>query len=57
MYSHTGWDKFACAHNFEVGCLLTFLYESDCEMIVNVFDKTSCRRHYDTDESGEDTDI
>jgi hypothetical protein len=43
-------------HNFEVGCLLTFLYEGDDEMIVKVFDKTSCRSHYNTDESGEDTD-
>ncbi|KAK1599902.1 hypothetical protein QYE76_017620 [Lolium multiflorum] len=26
MYLHTGWDKFAHAHNLKVGCLLTFLY-------------------------------
>jgi hypothetical protein len=55
VYMHTGWDKFARAHNLEVGCLLIFLYEGDGEMIVKVFDKTSCPRHYHTDESGEDT--
>jgi hypothetical protein len=27
MYLHTMWDKFARAHNIDVGCLLTFLYE------------------------------
>jgi hypothetical protein len=53
----TGWEKFAHAHNLEAGCLFTFLYEGDVEMIVNVFNKTSCRRHYHTDESGENTDI
>jgi hypothetical protein len=36
--------------------LFTFLWEGDDEMIVKVFDKTSCRRHYHTDESGENTD-
>jgi hypothetical protein len=48
------WDKFARAHNIEAGCLLTFLYEGDCEMIVKVFDKTSCRRT--TTPTSEDTD-
>jgi hypothetical protein len=56
MYLHTGWDKFARAHNLEVGCLLTFLYEGVGEMIVKVLDKTSYRRHYHTDESGENND-
>jgi hypothetical protein len=57
MYLHTRWDKFARAPNLEADCMLTFLYEGDGEMIVKVFDKTSRRRHYHTDESGEDTDI
>jgi hypothetical protein len=56
MYLHTGWDKFARAHNLEVGFLLTFLYEGGAEMIVKVFDNTSSRRDYHTDESDEDTD-
>jgi hypothetical protein len=56
MYLRNGWDKFAPAHNLKNGHLLTFLYEGDDEMIVKVFDKTSCRSHYNTDESGEDTD-
>jgi hypothetical protein len=55
MYLHT-WDKFARAHNLEAGCLLTFLYEGNSEMIVKVFDKISCHSHYHTNESGEDTD-
>jgi hypothetical protein len=55
IYLHTGWDKFAHAHNLKEGCLLTFLYEGDDEMIVKVFDKISCCRHYHTDESSEDT--
>lgn len=54
-YLHTGWDKFARADNLEAGCLLTFLYEGDGEMIVKVFDKTSYHRHYHTDKSSEDT--
>jgi hypothetical protein len=56
IYLHTGWDKSARAQNLEAGCLLIFLYEGDNEMIVKVFDKTSYRRHYYTDESGEDID-
>jgi hypothetical protein len=46
---HTGLDKFARAHNLEAVCLLTFLYEGYDEMIVKVFDKTSCRMQYHTD--------
>jgi hypothetical protein len=34
MYLHTGWDKFARAHNLEFGFLLTFLYEGGDEMII-----------------------
>jgi hypothetical protein len=56
MYLHTGCDKFARAHNLDASCLLTFLYEGNDEMIIKVFDKISCRRHYHMDESGEDTD-
>jgi hypothetical protein len=36
--------------------LLTFLYKEDGEMIINVLDDTSCRRHYHTGESDSDTD-
>ena len=56
MYLHTGWEKFARAHNLAAGCLLTFLYEGDGEMAVKVFDETACRRHYHTDDSDEDSD-
>jgi hypothetical protein len=31
-------------------------YEGNDEMIITVFDNTSCRRHYHMDEFGEDTD-
>nr|XP_051211191.1 B3 domain-containing protein Os03g0212300-like [Lolium perenne] len=53
MYLHIGRDR---AHNLEAGCLLTFLYKNNNEMIIKVFDKTSCCRHYHTDDSDEDTD-
>ena len=56
MYLHTGWEKFARAHNLAAGCLLTFLYEGDGEMAVKVFDETACCRHYHTDDSGEVSD-
>ncbi|KAK1670379.1 hypothetical protein QYE76_058538 [Lolium multiflorum] len=57
MYLHTGWDKFARDLHLEPGCQLTFLYEGDGEMIVKVFDDTTCRVHYPhTGESGSDTD-
>ena len=45
MYLHIGWDKFARAQNLEASCLLTFLYKENGEMIVKVFDKTSCLMH------------
>jgi hypothetical protein len=56
IYLRTRWGKFARAHHLEAGYLLTFLYEGDGEMIVKVFDKTSCSMHYHTNESNEDTD-
>jgi hypothetical protein len=56
MYLHTGCDKFARDLALEPSCQLTFHYERDGEMIVNVFDDTSCHRHYNTGESGSDTD-
>jgi hypothetical protein len=49
MFLHTGWDKFARAHNLEVGCLMNFNWEGDDELKVKVFDDTSCRRHYHND--------
>jgi hypothetical protein len=36
--------------------LVTFLYEGDIEMIIKVFNETSCRSHYHTNEFGEYTD-
>ncbi|KAK1610199.1 hypothetical protein QYE76_033872 [Lolium multiflorum] len=56
MYLHIGWDKFTRDLALKPGCQLTFLYEGDNEMIVKVFDDTSCRRHYHTGESGLNTD-
>ena len=56
MYLHTGWKKFARAHNLAAGCMLSFIYQGDGEMAVKVFDETACRRHYHTDDSGEDSD-
>jgi hypothetical protein len=56
MYLHNEWNKFAPVHNLEDGYLLTFLYEGDNEMIVKVFAKISCRTHYHTNDSGENTD-
>ena len=56
MYLHTGWEKFARAHNLAAGCMLSFIYQGDGEMVVKVFDETACRRHYHTDNSGEDSD-
>jgi hypothetical protein len=53
---HIGWDKFAQDLALEPGFRLTFLYEGGGEMIVKVFDDTSCHRHYHTGESGSDTD-
>jgi hypothetical protein len=41
-----GWEKFACSHNLQTGCVLTFCYECDNEMSVKVFNYTSYRRHY-----------
>ena len=54
MYLHTGWEEFARVHNLQAGCVLTFCYEGDEEMSVKVFDDTSCRRHYHTDDEEDD---
>jgi hypothetical protein len=51
-----GGDKFARDLALEPDYQLTFLYEGDGEMIVMVFNDTSCRRHYHTSESGSDND-
>ncbi|KAK1644539.1 hypothetical protein QYE76_062344 [Lolium multiflorum] len=56
MYLHTGWDKFARYLDLEPGCLLTFLYEGNGDMVVKVFDGTSCRRHYHIIESSSSGD-
>jgi hypothetical protein len=41
----------------QVGCLLLFRYKVDEDMRVNVFDDSSCRRHYQIDESDKDIDV
>ena len=53
---HIGWEKFARAHNLAASCMLSFIYQGGGEMAVKVFDETACRRHYHTDDSGEDSD-
>jgi hypothetical protein len=32
MYIHTGYKKFPCAHDVEVGWLVNFFYEGDDEI-------------------------
>jgi hypothetical protein len=56
MYLHTGWDKFARYLDLEPGCQLVFFYDGDGDMVVKVFDDTSCRRHYHISESSLSTD-
>jgi hypothetical protein len=53
MFLHTCWEKFASAHNLEVGCLVNIKWEGDDELRVKVFDNTSCHRHYHGD-NGDD---
>jgi hypothetical protein len=49
MFLHTGYEKFALAHNLEVACLVNFKWEGYGELRVKVFDDTSCRRHHHRD--------
>ena len=56
MYLHAGWEKFARVHNLEAGCVFTFCYEGDEDMSVKVFDDTSCRRHYHTEDEEDEED-
>jgi hypothetical protein len=56
MYLHTGWDKFARYLDLEPGCQLIFCYDGDGDMVVKVFDGTSCRRYYHISESSSSTD-
>jgi hypothetical protein len=51
---HTIWEKFVPVQNLQAGCVLTFRYEGDDKMSVMVFDDTSCRRHYHTDNEEDD---
>jgi hypothetical protein len=58
MFLHTGWERFAPAHNLEVSCLLNFKCEGDDELMVKVIGPTCCRKHYhgtstDDSEDGE----
>ncbi|KAK1650311.1 hypothetical protein QYE76_068116 [Lolium multiflorum] len=48
-----GWEKFARFHDLQAGCVLTFPYQGDEEMNVNVFDNTSCHQHYHNDDEEE----
>jgi hypothetical protein len=54
MYLHTGWEKFARFHDLQADWVLTFSYQDDEVMSVNVFDDTSCRRHYHIDDEEDD---
>jgi hypothetical protein len=56
MYLHTGWKKFTCVHDVQVGYLVNFFYEDDCEMSVNEFNNESCRIHYHGDDSSDNID-
>jgi major membrane immunogen (membrane-anchored lipoprotein) len=41
-------------NDLQAGCVLTFCYEHDDEMSVKVFNDTSYRRHYQTDDEEDD---
>nr|XP_051210843.1 B3 domain-containing protein Os03g0212300-like [Lolium perenne] len=56
MFLHTGWERFARAHNLEAGCLVNFKWEVDDELRVKVFNDTSCYRHYHSDNNDEGSD-
>jgi hypothetical protein len=55
MFLCISWERFVCAHNLEVSCLLNFKYKGDNEVRVKVFDGTCCRRHYHDD--GKDVEV
>jgi hypothetical protein len=54
MYLNAGFEKFARAHNLKVGCMMHCLYKGDGNMSFMVFDYSSCRRHYHSDDSVKD---
>jgi hypothetical protein len=56
MLLHTGWEKFARAHNLEVGWLANYKWEGDDELGVKVFDGTSYGRHYHNDNNNDGSD-
>jgi len=47
MYLRKGWKKFACAHDLRKGYTLFFRYDDvRGDLIVTVFDLTTCRKEY-----------
>jgi hypothetical protein len=50
MYLDTGFEKFVCVHNLEVGCMLHFFYDDEGGMSVRLFNDSSCRMHYHDDD-------
>ncbi|KAM0899137.1 hypothetical protein ACQ4PT_021444 [Festuca glaucescens] len=56
MYLDAGFEKFFRTNSLEVGCLLVYRYEGNDDMHVSVFDDSSCRRHYHSDDSDEGND-
>jgi hypothetical protein len=56
MYLDASFEKFARAHSLEVRCLLLYHYEGDDDMHVSVFDDSSYRMHYHSNDFGEDND-
>jgi acyl-CoA reductase-like NAD-dependent aldehyde dehydrogenase len=56
IYFDDGFDKFARAHNLEVGCLLVNRYEDGDDMSVTGYDDSGYRRHYHIDNSDDGND-
>jgi hypothetical protein len=54
MYLNKGWENFAIAHGVDFDYFLHFKYEGDDVLTVKVFDRTTCRKYYYTND--EDTD-
>ncbi|KAK1643269.1 hypothetical protein QYE76_061074 [Lolium multiflorum] len=42
-------------HDLQAGCVLNFCYQGSEEMSVKVFNDTSCRRHYHSDDDEDDS--
>ncbi|KAK1603956.1 hypothetical protein QYE76_027629 [Lolium multiflorum] len=50
MFLHNGWRRFVRSHAIEAGHFVDFKYNFHGEFSVKVFEKTTCCRHYHTDE-------